>query len=94
MLRRASPHGQIGTFGIHCAVTGPGLQLCDAVFVLRRGQITAEALLAVPPPDRFSIAITGGTGAYRNARGQATVEKVNDTDEAVTFHLIGAGEHD
>ena len=93
VVRRAtSPHTQIGTFGIHCAATGPDGQICDAVFALPRGQITAQVLLAIQLPQTFNVAITGGTGAYSNARGWATVVTLNPTDEQVTFHLIGVGD--
>jgi len=93
VMRPGSPNATIGTFGVHCAATGAdGQILCNAAYALPRGEITAEVLVAAQPPRTFSAAITGGTGAYRNARGWATIVTLNATDEQVTFHLIGAGD--
>ncbi len=90
VMRPASPQTKIGTFGVHCAATGAdGQILCNAVYALPRGEITAEVLVAAQPPQTFSVAITGGTGVYSNARGWATIVTLNATDDQVTFHLIG-----
>lgn len=37
--------------------------------------------------DRSILAVTGGTGAYANARGSATLEDVGDR-EALTLNLM------
>jgi hypothetical protein len=89
VLRFASPHDQIGTFGIHCAATGAGGSeiLCDAAYILPDGQITLQVLVPNPPPSTFAVAITGGTGAYRDASGEATVVTLSSGDEDVTFHF-------
>ena len=93
VMRAASPHTQIGTFGVHCAATGAdGQVLCDAAYALPRGEITAQVLVAAQTPPSFNVAITGGTGAYSNARGWATVVTLNATDDQVTFHLIGVAD--
>jgi len=93
VMRPGSPNATIGTFGVHCAATGAdGQILCNAAYSLPRGEITAEVLVAAQPPQTFNAAITGGTGAYRNARGWGTIVTLNSTDEQVTFHLIGAGD--
>ena len=91
VLRAASPHTEIGTFGVHCVATGVGGSqvLCDAAYVLPAGQITAQVLVATQPPASFKVAITGGTGRYRNAEGQATIVTLNQTDDDVTFSLGG-----
>jgi hypothetical protein len=91
VMRAASPHTQIGTFGVHCVATGAGGSqvLCDAAYVLPAGQITAQVLVAAQPPASFKVAITGGTERYRNAEGQATIVTLNQTDDDVTFHLGG-----
>ena len=44
--------------------------------MLRRGQITLQGLIEVQgldDPGPFVVAITGGTGAYRGASGEALV---------------------
>lgn len=93
VMRASKPHPQIGTFGVHCAATGAdGQILCDAAYALPRGEITAQVLVAAQPPVSFNVAITGGTGAYSNARGWATIVTLNATDDQVTFHLSGVGD--
>ena len=91
VMQHATPHSQIGTFGVHCVATGAGGSqiLCDAAYALPKGQITLEVLVASQPPQQFDAAITGGTGAYRNVRGSATVVTLSQTEDDVTFHLIG-----
>ena len=92
--RPAGPHNQIGTFGVHCVATGAGGSqiLCDAAYVLPAGQITAQVLVATQLPSRFKVAITGGTGSYRNATGEATIVTLSQTDDDVTFRLGGGGD--
>ena len=61
---------------------------CNWTTLLRRGQITVEG----PFYDtRDSVlAITGGTGAYANARGQMELKSLaGGTQFAFIFHLIG-----
>jgi hypothetical protein len=58
---------------------------CQITFFLPRGQIATQFLNA-PPPHKVA-AIIGGTGAYRDARGQAViVERPNQTG-TITFQL-------
>lgn len=40
------------------------------------------------PGTRHLIAITGGTGAYRTARGSGTIEHVTDTDTVVVLNVF------
>jgi hypothetical protein len=51
------------------AAGAPGELLLDVTLVLSAGQITAHGI-EEPPDTAGTIAITGGTGAYRSARGQ------------------------
>jgi hypothetical protein len=49
---------------------------CVGTLSLRRGQITAQGLLEVQGEDDtgpWTVAITGGTGAYRGASGEIRV---------------------
>jgi hypothetical protein len=69
-------HGaKVGHFAITAtqvtpvAAGAPGELLLDVTVVLRAGQITAHGI-EEPPDTAGTIAITGGTGAYRSARGQ------------------------
>ena len=52
----------------------------------RDGQITIQGLLS-GEPQRFSFAITGGTGDYEGAEGTLVVREIDDEREALTFYL-------
>ena len=55
---------------------------CVATHSLRRGQITLQGLVEVQGEDDVgphTVAITGGTGRYRGAGGEATVRDRSDT---------------
>ena len=78
---------EVGTSGVVCTVT----QLtppyddvlmfhCVGTLSLRRGQITLQGLIEVQgedDPGPFVVAITGGTGAFRGAGGEAVVRQVS-----------------
>ncbi len=51
------------------AAGAPGELLLDITLVLAGGQITAHGI-EEPPDNAGTVAITGGTGAYRFARGE------------------------
>lgn len=79
---------EVGTSGGVCTVTEavpPYTVLtfhCVATLSLRRGQITLQGLIEVQgedDPGPFTVAITGGTGRYRGAGGEATVRDVSAT---------------
>jgi hypothetical protein len=87
------PNEQIGTIGLHFVTTlsGPtGDELLgNGCIILPDGKISVQILLRRPvAPDSEGninryLAITGGTGAYRNARGEA-----NDITHANGFREI------
>jgi hypothetical protein len=64
-----------------------GTTVCTALFELAGGDITLQG----PDPAGFGasvFAVTGGTGLYRNARGEADVVDVPDPDHTeVTIQL-------
>jgi hypothetical protein len=78
-------HGRdVGMSGAVCTVThamAPYDVLtyhCVGTLSLRRGQITLQGLIEVQgedDPGPFIVAITGGTGAYRGAGGEAVVRE-------------------
>jgi hypothetical protein len=81
---------QVGHDGLSCIITdpsGPEAE-CTATFVVPGGQITTQ-FLNTPPPEKHA-AVTGGTGAYRNARGEAVLVEHGDGTGTVTFHLLGS----
>jgi hypothetical protein len=56
---------------------------------LPRGQITVQGLVRFTDgPSTFNVAITGGTGRFREAHGVLTVEEVSDTESLLTFRII------
>jgi hypothetical protein len=56
------------------------------VSLVGRGQISVQA---VQLDDRdFTASITGGTGAFQNARGELHVHFARNGDDILTFHLI------
>lgn len=61
---------------------------CVATLSLRRGQITLQGLIEVQgedDPGPFTVAITGGTGAFRGAGGEA---RIRDIDEMTTIYKL------
>jgi hypothetical protein len=72
-LRDATDRRDVGHFeGILTAVTPDADSLFEArvVLALPRGQIAVEGELDFSGDEPFIHAITGGTGAYRKARGE------------------------
>jgi hypothetical protein len=63
---------------------------CVATVSLPEGQLTAQGLATVTEtsPQPFTLAITGGTGAYRTAHGQLQVAPVSETERHYTLTLI------
>jgi hypothetical protein len=57
---------------------------------LPEGQLTAQGLATVTEtsPQPFTLAITGGTGAYRTAHGQLQVAPASETERHYTLTLI------
>lgn len=73
--RLADAAGQVvGTLHASCTTTVgnrsflKSIMTCNAVFALRDGTLTGQATMS-PGTSSASGAITGGTGAYANARG-------------------------
>jgi hypothetical protein len=66
------PHPEVGTFSKVCTQAGRGSRaLCSTVLKLsREGTITTEGLAGGGGTDPAVAAVTGGTGTFRNTRGQ------------------------
>ena len=72
---------EVGTSGIVCPVTAPEpppskvvTVHCVGTLKLEHGQISVQGLLRLngfDDPGPFRVAITGGTGRYRGASGEA-----------------------
>jgi allene oxide cyclase len=85
----AADAAKVGTDQGYCIrITAPGSYECNWTTFLARGQITVEG----PFFDAADsvLAITGGTGAYRNARGRMELKARNGgTEFDFIFHVIG-----
>lgn len=63
---------------------------CIDSLKLRAGQITVQGLVTFDernPNESFTVAITGGTGAYTGVGGELLVESVSDTVDNLTLRL-------
>jgi hypothetical protein len=80
---------KIGESHVVCVTVRAGTAQCDNVTSLPGGQIAATGLVtdAQEETSPFIQAITGGTGAYRNAHGQLTVSEAGPQPATLTFQL-------
>jgi hypothetical protein len=82
-------HGErAGYEGGVCAVESmsPPVFSCSITFSLPGGQIATQ-LLTSPGPAPKPFAITGGSGSYRNARGDGTLVEYGKRKGSITFRL-------
>jgi hypothetical protein len=63
---------------------------CAATVSLPEGQIAVQGLATLTETGNhpFTLAITGGTGAYHAARGQALVTPISETEQHYTLTVI------
>jgi hypothetical protein len=86
-------HGgqEVGRFSFVCTWTGIHPQyaneLCRGAGRIAGGQITFEGLTRTDR-DHHVWAVTGGTGTYRNARGQVRIADLSGTRSRVVVELI------
>ena len=80
---------KVGESHVVCVTVRAGIVQCDNVTNLPGGQIVATGLVtdAQEETSPFTQAITGGTGAYRNAHGQLTVSEAGPQPATLTFEL-------
>jgi hypothetical protein len=78
---------EVGTLDVHFVITSLDPFAVQAVFTasLARGQITAQGVAG--EGQAFTAAVTGGTGAFQNARGQVRVS-FQANQVVLTYHLI------
>jgi Allene oxide cyclase barrel like domain len=62
---------------------------CVGTIQLPKGQLTLQGLVTFSEQsgDRFTVAITGGTGAYRTAHGEATITSSEDENAPAGLRL-------
>jgi hypothetical protein len=79
---------EVGVSGAVCTIVQGvppydiALNHCVGTLSLRRGQITLQGLIEVQgedDPGPFTVAITGGTGRYSGAGGNAVIRDVSPT---------------
>jgi hypothetical protein len=97
-----SRRGQdVGDSGATCTITELAsydtvTSNCVGTLRLRGGQITVQGLVTFQgedDPDRFTIAITGGTGAYRGASGEMDVRSIDATRSVYKLHFDSGKRH-
>ena len=74
---------RIGTAHWSCVRTNPGLRHCTLTYFLPRGFLTLQGPYRDDGTGTF--AITGGTGAYRTARGWMDLTSTTTPDGGQTF---------
>jgi hypothetical protein len=78
---------RVGTLDVQFQFTSLQPMAIQAVFTasLSKGQIAAQGVAGAG--QTFTVGVTGGTGAYQNARGQVTVRFLANAVR-LTYHLI------
>lgn len=85
---------KIGTSRVVCHVVeikDPDIFLvqCRATYTLEDGTLELSALINehAPSPHKFDIAILGGTGEYKKARGAGTAKETSEEEIVVTLKI-------
>jgi hypothetical protein len=67
---------EAGYQGGVCTVTSVarGEAQCIAIYALRGGQITGQALIRLGDPAPYAVAVTGGSGKYEGVEGEVRVD--------------------
>jgi len=76
----------VGRAPHHCVAADARYSLCTSVADLRRGQISLETAL-LPTTKVATVAVTGGTGAYRGVTGELDLTQRSDGTISWVFHL-------
>jgi hypothetical protein len=80
-----------GTLGFQCTVVVGGVRPrvhCVGAYGLARGQLMGQTVDAGRRGNVMEIAITGGTGAYRGARGYVVTRQRRGGGTTETIHLL------
>ena len=80
---------QVGHDGGSCVIfdVAASEENCTLTYSLPGGEITTQFLNS--PPAAKPFAVTGGTGSYRNVRGQGKLVELGNETATLTFDLIG-----
>ena len=74
----------IGTDKIACVLTSASAAKCTAVFTFAKGTVMVAGLLKQNQPST-TMTITGGTGAYKGAKGSMALHFLSGTKSTETF---------
>jgi hypothetical protein len=91
VLRHAGE--RVGHDGGVCTITSvespAGQAQCLVTAYLSEGQITIQGLIVETgqTPERFTLAVTGGTGQYEGASGEVHVIERSETQARIIVHL-------
>lgn len=78
----------VGTDDVQCVLITLKSALCTVAVKFSNGGITLQGMGPADGSGTFNVAITGGTGVYEGARGQATISSGKGNTGTETFHLI------
>ncbi len=77
---------QVGTSQAACVIVAGTSAQCQGTTFIARGQIQAQGPIDISKP-LSTVAIVGGTGAYKNARGFITRKQLTATTTQETYHV-------
>jgi hypothetical protein len=90
VLKNQAQTRTIGSLDAICTFTDVSEETptvhCVATVTLHGGTLELAGLLNFAD-EKGHVAITGGTGRYDKARGQLTLQAINDTDVRITFDI-------
>lgn len=91
-LRDPQTQAKLGTHSGSCKwlrETPEDIHECEATCVFEEGQVTIRGAFDFSPnaPALSKYAITGGTDAYANARGEVTVEQLTQESSRLVFDI-------
>lgn len=95
LLRGGTKVGKDGGWCVATRLTAAGAATFECVGSNRLpgGQVTVQGLVTYGPDEEikeepYFFAITGGTGKYRNARGQVKIEEVSGEVFRLTLRIV------
>jgi hypothetical protein len=82
-------HGRkVGRDQVTCIATGPGSFLeCYATDLLPKGQVESVGPFDPVHQTHAIVGISGGTGAYRDARGTIEINVLSQTKSTYVYHF-------
>jgi hypothetical protein len=86
-LRDPNSDALIGALSVQCTFQFANSAECHGTAILfNRGKLTFAG--NVPPASLFALAITGGTGEFRAARGEVFVHDSSGPRDRIGVHLV------